>query len=155
MAIILTVNGESRSLDVEPEKPLLWALREDLHLTGPKFGCGLGQCGACTVQLNGAAVRSCLLPVGALAGASVDTIEGLTRSGALKSLQDAWIAEQAQQCGYCIPGFIVAAHSLLRQTPQPTDAEIDAAITNICRCGGYLRAKAAIRRAANATGAAL
>jgi isoquinoline 1-oxidoreductase subunit alpha len=150
----LKVNGEPRVIDADPDKPLLWVLREDLGLTGTKFGCGVGACGACTVHLNGEAVRSCSLPLGATAGADVVTIEGLGASagiaaGTLHPVQRAWIDVQVPQCGYCQSGMIMTTAALLRRTPKPTDAEIDAAITNLCRCGTYPRIRRAIRRLAD------
>jgi isoquinoline 1-oxidoreductase subunit alpha len=149
MAIIMTVNGETHTLDVEPEMPLLWALRETLGLTGTKFGCGVSACGACTVHLDGRAVRSCTLPVSSASGKSVTTIEGLAPNGALHRVQQAWIKHQVPQCGYCQPGVIMAVAGLLAQIPNPTDSEIDAGITNICRCGTFTRMRAAIHEAAD------
>jgi isoquinoline 1-oxidoreductase alpha subunit len=148
----MTVNGEARSLDVEPEMPLLWALRETLGLTGTKFGCGISACGACTALLDGRAVRTCTLPTSAAAGKNVTTIEGLGQSGALHKVQQAWIAHQVPQCGYCQSGVIMAVAGLLAQTPKPTDEEIDAGITNICRCGTFARMRAAIHDAAEGEG---
>jgi isoquinoline 1-oxidoreductase alpha subunit len=140
------VNGQRQSVEADPATPLLWVLRDHLGLTGTKFGCGIAQCGACTVHLNGAATRSCQVPLEAVAGAEVVTIEGLaTRGGA--RLQALWAELNVPQCGYCQSGMLMAAADLLKQTPQPSDAEIDAAITNICRCGTYPRVRAAIRRA--------
>jgi isoquinoline 1-oxidoreductase alpha subunit len=144
MAIAITVNGEPRSLDVEPDTPLLWALRDTLGLTGTKFGCGISACGACTVHLNGRAVRSCTLPVSAAEGASITTIEGLAGGGTLHKVQQAWIAQQVPQCGYCQSGMIMAVAALLEEHPTPTDQEIDATITNICRCGTFVRVRRAI-----------
>jgi isoquinoline 1-oxidoreductase subunit alpha len=154
MAITITVNGEERSLDVEPEMPLLWALRETLGLTGTKFGCGISACGACTVHLDGRAVRSCTLPISAANGKSVTTIEGLAQNGTLHKVQQAWIAHQVPQCGYCQSGLIMAVAGLLAQIPKPTDDEIDAGITNICRCGTFARVRAAIHEAAERNGGA-
>jgi isoquinoline 1-oxidoreductase subunit alpha len=145
--ITLTVNGEKHALDVEPETPLLWVLRDELGLTGTKFGCGIAQCGACTVHLNGAPTRSCLVPVGSLDGAVVLTIEGLSHD-ASHPVQRAWIEHDVPQCGYCQSGQIMATVALLQQTPQPSDGDIDDAISNICRCGTYPRIRAAIHRAA-------
>ena len=142
------VNGNSVSLDVAPDTPLLWVLRENLRLTGTKFGCGIGQCGACTVHLDGVAQKSCQLPVGAVEGKSVLTIEGLSPDGS-HPVQAAWITEQVPQCGYCQSGQIMAAAALLKEKPKPTDADIDAAMTNICRCGTYQRVRAAIHTAAS------
>jgi isoquinoline 1-oxidoreductase alpha subunit len=144
MAIAITVNGEHRSLDVEPDTPLLWAIRDTLGLTGTKFGCGISACGACTVHLNGRPVRSCTLPVSAAEGASVTTIEGLAAGGTLHKVQQAWIAQQVPQCGYCQSGMIMAVAALLDERPRPTDQEIDLAITNICRCGTFVRVRRAI-----------
>lgn len=151
MAITVTVNGTPHSLDVEPEMPLLWALRETLGLTGTKFSCGISACGACTVHLDGRAVRSCVLPVSAADGKSVTTIEGLAPSGTLHQVQQAWLAHQVPQCGYCQSGMIMAVAALLQATPHPTDAEIDEGLTNICRCGTFARVRAAIHAAAGAT----
>ena len=144
MAISLTVNGRTRSVDVEPDTPLLWVLRDTLGLTGTRFGCGIAACGACTVHLNGRAVRTCTLPVSAAEGADVTTIEGLADSGALHPVQQAWIDHQVPQCGYCQSGMIMAVSALLDQRPDPTDDQIDAAITNICRCGTFTRVRRAI-----------
>ena len=145
--ITLTVNGRELRLDIEPEMPLLWVLRDELGLTGTKFGCGIAQCGACTVHVNGEATRSCSLPVGNVNGAKITTIEGLP-SGGLHPVQQAWLEGDVPQCGYCQSGQIMAAAAFLRQTPNPTDEQIDAAITNIFRCGTYPRLRAAIHRAA-------
>ena len=146
----LVVNGKPLSVDAEVDKPLLWVLREDLGLLGPKYGCGIAQCGACRVLIDGKSTPSCMTPVGSVAGASVVTVEGLTQPGGMLSVvQQAWIDEQVPQCGFCQPGFIVATTALLEATPRPTDAEIDEAITNICRCGTYPRIRRAIHRAAD------
>jgi isoquinoline 1-oxidoreductase alpha subunit len=145
MAITLTVNGEVRTLDIEPDTPLLWALRDTLKLTGTKFGCGVSACGACTVHVDGVAMRACTLPVAAVEGAHVTTIEGLAQNGALHPVQEAWIAHQVPQCGYCQSGMIMAVVALLAENPNPTDAEIENLVTNICRCGTYPRVRAAIR----------
>jgi isoquinoline 1-oxidoreductase alpha subunit len=150
MAIETTVNVTAQSLDVEPDMPLLWALREQLGLTGTKFGCGIAACGACTVHLDGRAVRSCVLPVSAAEGRNVTTIEGLATGGALHVVQQAWVAHQVPQCGYCQSGLIMAVAGLLAQTPAPTDDEIDERITNICRCGTFTRVRAAIHDAVKA-----
>jgi isoquinoline 1-oxidoreductase alpha subunit len=144
MAITLTVNGQTRSLDVEPDTPLLWALRDTLGLTGTKFGCGISACGACTVHLNGRAVRSCTFPVSAAEGAAITTIEGLAQDGTLHKVQEAWVAHQVPQCGYCQSGMIMAVSALLEQRPHPSDEQIDATITNICRCGTFARVRRAI-----------
>ena len=148
MALIaFTVNQEKRQLDVDPQTPLLWVLRDDLSLTGTKFGCGKGLCGACTVHVNGAAARSCSTPVSEVAGKNITTIEGLSEHSD-HPLQIAWIAEQVPQCGYCQSGMIMTAAELLRTKPHPTDADIDGALgTHICRCGTYQRIRAAIHRA--------
>jgi isoquinoline 1-oxidoreductase subunit alpha len=143
----LVVNGRRHELDVEPDTPLLWVLRDDLGLTGTKYGCGIAQCGACTVHINGAAVRSCSVSVAAAAGTPITTIEGLSADGT-HPVQMAWIAADVPQCGYCQSGQIMAAAALLSQTPHPSDDQIDSAITNICRCGTYPRIRAAIHHAA-------
>ena len=153
MAITLSVNGTEHSLDVEPDMPLLWALRETIGLTGTKFGCGIAACGACTVHLDGRAVRSCTLPSSAAAGKSVTTIEGLAENGTLHRVQQAWVAHQVPQCGYCQSGLIMAVAGFLAQTPHPSDDEIDAGITNICRCGTFARVRQAIRELSKAEGA--
>jgi len=145
--VSLTVNGKQTEIAAEPDTPLLWVLRDDLGLTGTKFGCGIAACGACTVHVNGDPVRSCSLSVGEAAGKAITTIEGLSANRD-KALQKAWIAEQVPQCGYCQSGMIMAASALLKQIRKPSDAEIDAAITNICRCGTYPRVRRAIHRAA-------
>jgi len=142
-----TVNGEPKMLDVEPEMPLLWALRDELGLTGTKFGCGVGACGACTVEIDGLATRSCVLPLAAVEGRSVRTIEGAP-DAVVAALQKAWVAHQTPQCGYCQSGMILAAATLLRSNPDPSDAEIDVGVTNLCRCGTYQRVRAAIHTAA-------
>jgi isoquinoline 1-oxidoreductase alpha subunit len=146
--IALTVNGKRVDLDVEPDTPLLWVLRDHLGLTGTKFGCGVAACGACTVHVEGQPVRSCSMPVSACAGKRVATIESLKEDGRLHPVQQAWVDAQAPQCGYCQSGMIMAAVALLESNPTPTDADIDAAITNICRCGTYPRVRRAIRAAA-------
>ena len=147
--IELFVNGVRHALDIEPETPLLWVLRDEIGLTGTKFGCGIAQCGACTVHIDGVATRSCQVPVGSVGSAKVTTIEGLG-SAALHPVQMAWVAEDVPQCGYCQSGQIMAAVSLLSRNPNPTDADIDSEITNICRCGTYPRIRAALHRAAAA-----
>ena len=147
--ISLNVNGQKRDVNVSPDTPLLWVLRETIGLTGTKFGCGLGQCGSCTVHLDGRAVRSCQTPVSQAAGKKIITIEGLSPTSS-HALQKAWIAEQVPQCGYCQSGQIMAAAALLAKTPHPTDADIDSGMTNICRCGTYNRIRRAIHRAASA-----
>ncbi len=148
MVIAAQVNGKDVSCAGEPDTPLLWALREELGLTGTKFGCGIAACGACSVHVDGELVRSCSLPVGEVAGKSVTTIEGLGSDGTLSPLQQAWIDHQVPQCGYCQSGQIMAATALLKSNPQPTDAQIDEAMTNICRCGTYTRIRAAIHSVA-------
>ena len=150
----LMVNGRARQADVEPEMPLLWVLRDVLDVKGPKFGCGIAQCGACTVLLDGEPVRSCSFPASAAAGKRVTTIEGLAQGGRPHPVQTAWIAHQVPQCGYCQGGQMLAAAALLRKTPNPSDKDIDAAMTNICRCGSYARIRTAIHAAAKATPAA-
>ena len=148
--ISLTVNGTSQRVDVSPDTPLLWVLRDNLGLTGTKYGCGMALCGACTVHVNGQATRSCVMPISAAAGKSVLTIEGLSHDGS-HPLQQAWIAEEVPQCGYCQSGQIMAAAVLLRENPRPSDADIDDAMSgNICRCGTYQRIRRAIHRAAAA-----
>jgi isoquinoline 1-oxidoreductase subunit alpha len=149
MAISFTVNGRRRSADVAPETPVLWVLRDALELTGTKFGCGLAQCGACTVHLDGAPIRSCSVPVAAIAGRKVTTIESLSATKVGKALQAAWIAEEVPQCGYCQSGQLMSAAALLERRPNPTDEEIDEAMSgNLCRCGTYQRIRRAIHRAA-------
>ena len=151
MTISVTINGERKELDVEPEMPVLWVLRDELGLTGTKFGCGVAACGACTVHVNGEATRTCTLPVGSVDGAEITTIEGLSGNGPdLSALQQAWIEHQVPQCGYCQSGMLMAVSGLLAENQNPSDAEIDAAITNICRCGTYPRIRAAIRSLATA-----
>jgi aerobic-type carbon monoxide dehydrogenase small subunit (CoxS/CutS family) len=142
-----TVNGTPRTVDVAPDTPLLWVLRDNLGLTGTKFGCGIALCGSCTVHIDGAPARSCAVAVGTVAGKRVTTIEGLSRDRS-HPVQQAWIAEEVPQCGYCQSGQIMAAVALLQANPAPSDADIDAAMTNICRCGTYQRIRAAIHRAA-------
>jgi len=146
----LNVNGARLSVQADPAMPLLWVLRDLLQMTGTKFGCGVAACGACTVRVDGQAVRSCVTPVGSLAGKSIQTIEGLGTSMRPHALQVAWIAEQVPQCGYCQSGMLMAAAALLEKKPKPTDADIDEAITNICRCGTYQRVRLAIKRASAA-----
>ncbi len=147
--IEFTLNGRPIQVAVPTDMPLLWVLRDELGLTGTKYGCGIAQCGACTVHLNGSAVRSCVVPIAAVAGAEVLTIEGLASPEALHAVQSAWIEEQVPQCGYCQPGMIMAVAAFLAENPAPEDAEIDQAITNICRCGTYPRIRKAIHRAAS------
>jgi aerobic-type carbon monoxide dehydrogenase small subunit (CoxS/CutS family) len=148
MAISFTLNGKPQSVDVPPDMPLLWVVRDVIGLTGTKYGCGMGQCGACTVHLEGEAVRSCSTPIEKVAGKAVTTIEGLSADGS-HALQKAWVEEQVPQCGYCQSGQIMSAAALLAGTPAPTDAQIDTAMAgNICRCGTYQRVRTAIHRAA-------
>jgi isoquinoline 1-oxidoreductase alpha subunit len=144
----LTINGKRHGLDVEADTPLLWVLRDEVGLTGTKFGCGMGVCGACSVLLNGEITRTCVLAVGAVDGRSIVTIEGLSPDGS-HPVQKAWIEESVPQCGYCQSGMVLAAVALLKRTPHPSDAEIDSAMTNICRCGTYNRVRKAIHRAAS------
>jgi len=148
--IRLTINGKAHNIDVEPDTPLLWAIREQVGLTGTKYGCGVAQCGACTVHLNGEPVRSCSVPVSAAAGKQITTIEGLAAGSKLNKVQQAWLAHDVPQCGYCQSGMIMAATALLAKTPHPTDAQIDAAMTNICRCGTFQQVREAIHAAAKA-----
>ena len=150
MAIRITVNGQEHALELEPDTPLLWAIRDTLGLTGTKFGCGIAECGACTVLVNGRAERSCMFPVAHAEGANVTTIEGLASKGSLHPVQQAWITHQVPQCGYCQSGMIVAVASFLDQHPTPTDEDIDASITNICRCGTFARVRRAIHAIAEA-----
>jgi isoquinoline 1-oxidoreductase subunit alpha len=147
MALELQINGKAQTVQADGAMPLLWVLRDVLNMTGTKFGCGVAACGACTVRVDGRAVRSCVTPVSTVVGKQVQTIEGLGASK-LSALQEAWIAEQVPQCGYCQSGMLMAAAALLDATPQPTDAQIDSAMTNICRCGTYQRVRCAIHRAA-------
>ena len=144
----LRVNGRDHDLDVDPETPLLWVLRDELRLTGTKFGCGIAACGACTVHVDGQAVRSCVTPLGSVQGKAVTTIEGLGSPGHPHAVQLAWLAEQVPQCGYCQSGMLMAAAALLAKNSNPGDADIDAAMTNLCRCGSYPRVRAAIKQAA-------
>jgi len=140
----LNVNGETREVDVEQEMPLLWVLRDELKLAGTKYGCGIAQCGACTVEIDGQPTRSCVTPVGSVASKKIVTIEGLSSGGKLDRVQQAWIEHQVPQCGYCQSGMMMAAHALLAKKAKPTDADIDAAMTNLCRCGTYARVRKAI-----------
>jgi isoquinoline 1-oxidoreductase alpha subunit len=146
----LIVNGQSHNVDVEPDTPLLWVLRDTLGMTGTKYGCGIAQCGACTVHINGVATRSCSVQLADVAGAQITTIEGLAANGVLHEVQQAWLENDVPQCGYCQCGMIMAVADLLKNKPKPTDADIDAAITNICRCGTFQQVRAAIHAAANA-----
>ena len=147
----LTINGSTHNVEIEPDTPLLWAIREQVGLTGTKYGCGIAQCGACTVHIDGEAVRSCSVTVGSLRPEQkIVTIEGLEQNGALHAVQKAWLEHDVPQCGYCQSGMIMAAAALLKKKPKPTDADIDAAMTNICRCGTFQQVRAAIHAAANA-----
>ncbi len=148
--IVLNVNGKTYEADVEPDTPLLWVLRDTIGLTGTKYGCGIAQCGACTVHVDGVAMRSCSLPVGMLAGKQITTIEAFAENGVLHKVQQAWLDYDVPQCGYCQSGMIMAVAALLKTKPSPSDADIDASITNICRCGTYQRVRAAIHAAARA-----
>ena len=146
----LTVNGKNYDVDVAADTPLLWAIRENVGLTGTKYGCGIGQCGACTVHIDGVATRSCSVRVSQVTGKKITTIEGLAAAGTVHKVQKAWIDHDVPQCGYCQSGMIMAVASLLKEKPKPTDADIDAAITNICRCGTFQQVRAAIHVAASA-----
>lgn len=146
----LTINGKTFKLDVEPDTPLLWAIRENAGLTGTKYGCGIAQCGACTVHMDGVAMRSCGVTVSEAEGKKITTIEGLASGDSLHKVQEAWIAQDVPQCGYCQSGMIMAVAALLNEKPKPTDADIDEAITNICRCGTFAQVREAIHTIANA-----
>jgi len=146
----VTINGSSIDVNVDPSTPLLWAIREQVGLTGTKYGCGMALCGACTVHVDGKAVRSCMMPVSAAEGKPITTIEGLAAGGVLHKVQQAWLDHDVPQCGYCQAGMIMAVAALLKDKPQPTDADIDATITNICRCGTFQQVRAAIHAAARA-----
>ncbi len=146
----LTINGKPHTIDVEADTPLLWVIRDHVGLTGTKYGCGIAECGACTVHIDGQPARSCALPVSAAEGKNVTTIEGLAQGGVLHKLQKAWIEHDVPQCGYCQSGMIMAAAALLKEKPRPTDADIDQAITNICRCGTFQEVRQAIHDAAKA-----
>jgi len=148
--VALTINGQSHNVDVDPNTPLLWVIREQVGLTGTKYGCGIAQCGACTVHIDGVATRSCSLPVSDAAGKKITTIEGLAAGGKLTKVQQAWVEHDVPQCGYCQSGMIMAVAELLKNKPKPTDADIDREITNICRCGTFQQVRAAIHAAANA-----
>jgi len=148
--IRLTINGKTHNVDVDPNTPLLWAIREQIGLTGTKYGCGVAQCGACTVHVDGSPIRSCSIPAGAVSGRKITTIEGLAQGNVLHKVQKAWVDHDVPQCGYCQAGMIMAAAALLQAKPKPTDADIDAAITNICRCGTFQEVRAAIHAAAKA-----
>lgn len=146
----LTINGKTFTLDVEPDTPLLWAIRENAGLTGTKYGCGIAQCGACTVHMDGVATRSCGISVAEAEGKTITTIEGLASGNTLHKVQQAWIAKDVPQCGYCQSGMIMAVAALLNEKPKPTDADIDEAITNICRCGTFQQVREAIHTIASA-----
>jgi isoquinoline 1-oxidoreductase alpha subunit len=146
----MTINGRSMDVDVNPSTPLLWAIREQVGLTGTKYGCGIAQCGSCTVHVDGKAVRSCIMPVSAVEGKQITTIEGLAAGGVLHKVQQAWLDHEVPQCGYCQAGMIMAVAALLMDKPKPTDADIDATITNICRCGTFQQVREAIHAAARA-----
>ena len=146
----LVVNGKTHDVDADPNTPLLWVLREQIGLTGTKYGCGIAQCGACTVHIDGAAVRSCSLPVSAAEGKQITTIEGLAKNGTLHPVQKAWLERDVPQCGYCQTGMIMAVAALLKEKPKPTDADIDNTITNICRCGTFQQVREAIHAATSA-----
>ena len=148
--IRLSVNGKTHEIDVEPDTPLLWAIREQVGLTGTKYGCGIAQCGACTVHVDGMAVRSCSYPVSEAQGKQVTTIEGLAENGTLHKVQKAWVEHDVPQCGYCQTGMIMAVAALLKEKPKPSDKDIDSNITNICRCGTFQQVRAAIHAAASA-----
>jgi isoquinoline 1-oxidoreductase alpha subunit len=148
--VALTINEQSHNIDVDPTTPLLWVIREQAGLTGTKYGCGIAQCGACTVHIDGVATRSCSMQVGDAAGKKIITIEGLAQSGKLSKVQQAWVEHDVPQCGYCQSGMIMAAAALLAENPKPTDKDIDEAITNICRCGTFQQVRAAIHAAASA-----
>jgi isoquinoline 1-oxidoreductase alpha subunit len=146
----LSINGRTHDVDVDPNTPLLWVIREQVGLTGTKYACGMAQCGAWTVHIDGAAVRACVMPVSAVAGKQITTIEGLATAGTLHKVQKAWVDLDVPQCGFCQSGMIMAVAALLREKPRPTDADIDAAITNICRCGTFQQVREAIHAAAKA-----
>jgi isoquinoline 1-oxidoreductase alpha subunit len=146
----LNINGKTQEVDVDPSTPLLWALREQVGLTGTKYGCGIAVCGSCTVHVDGQAVRSCVMPVAAVQGKKITTIEGLAAGGTLNKVQKAWLEHEVPQCGYCQSGMIMAATALLNAKPKPTDADIDSAMTNICRCGTFQQVRDAIHAAAKA-----
>lgn len=154
MKYSLKVNGETRDVDVEPDTPLLWVLRDELGFKGVKFGCGVAACGACTVHMDGTATRTCIYPVEAAEGIDITTIEGLADEGMYTDVQQAWIDEQVPQCGYCQSGMIMAVSALLEENSAPTDQDIDDAITNVCRCGSYPRIRKAIRKVVSERGVA-
>jgi isoquinoline 1-oxidoreductase subunit alpha len=148
--VALNINGKVHEVDVDPDTPLLWAIRENVGMTGTKYGCGVAQCGACTVHVDGVAMRSCVFPVSAAVGKQITTIEGIAQSGKLHPVQKAWIDLDVPQCGYCQSGMLMAVTALLKEKPKPSDADIDAAITNICRCGTFQQVRAAIHAAVSA-----
>ena len=148
--ISLNINGKTQAINVDPDTPLLWVLREHVGLTGTKYGCGIAQCGACSVHIDGVAMRSCSVPASLAVGKQITTIEGLAENGALHRVQKAWIEHDVPQCGYCQSGMIMAVAALLKDKPKPTDADIDASITNICRCGTFQQVRAAVHAAAEA-----
>ena len=148
--ISLTINGKTQAINVDPDTPLLWVLREHVGLTGTKYGCGIAQCGACTVHIDGVAMRSCSVPASLAVGKQITTIEGLAENGALHRVQKAWIEHDVPQCGYCQSGMIMAVAALLKDKPKPTDADIDASVTNICRCGTFQQVRTAVHAAAEA-----
>ena len=148
--VALNVNGKVHQVDADPRTPLLWVLRDTIGLTGTKYGCGIAQCGACTVHVDGIATRSCSVPAAAVEGSQITTIEGLAANGGLHPVQKAWLAHDVPQCGYCQSGMIMAVAALLKDNPRPTDADIDSTITNICRCGTYQQVREAIHAAATA-----
>jgi isoquinoline 1-oxidoreductase alpha subunit len=148
--VALNINGKVHEVDAAPDTPLLWAIRENVGMTGTKYGCGVAQCGACTVHIDGVATRSCVFPVSAAVGKRITTIEGIAQNGKLHPVQKAWIDLDVPQCGYCQSGMIMAVTALLKEKPQPSDADIDAAITNICRCGTFQQVRAAIHAAVGA-----
>ena len=148
--ISLTINGKTQAINVDPDTPLLWVLREHVGLTGTKYGCGIAQCGACTVHIDGSAMRSCSVPASLAVGKQITTIEGLAENGALHRVQKAWIEHDVPQCGYCQSGMIMAVAALLKDKPKPTDADIDASVTNICRCGTFQQVRTAVHAAAEA-----
>jgi len=148
--IDLNVNGKKYKVDVDPNTPLLWVIREQIGLTGTKYGCGIGACGACTVLFDGQAMRSCVLPVGSIAGNKIETIESLEKNGQLSKIQQAWVDHQVPQCGYCQSGMVMATTALLRNNPKPTDIQIDEAVSNICRCGTFQQVREAIHAVSKA-----
>ncbi|QIB34714.1 (2Fe-2S)-binding protein [Ancylobacter pratisalsi] len=150
MTVDITINGQLHQLDIEPDTPLLWVLRDELGMTGTKYGCGVAQCGACTVLVDGQATRSCVTPVEAVAGSQIMTIEAVTQDPVGQKVVEAWVSQQVAQCGYCQSGQVMAATALLKQTPKPSDEDITAAMINLCRCGTYNAIAAAVRQAAQA-----